>query len=115
MGDQIKLVEDRMKNIEKFNFSMVDQMLSIRKSLNENIVSLSGKLKARGLVVEEEKKDNEEDSMEEGSIIEITQSHLDQSYYNDKEHLEEELQRIKDVAETIQDLERRMEEHVYNI
>ena len=66
-------------------------MLSILKSLNENIVSLSGKLKARGLAAEEEEKDNEEDRMEEGSIMDITQSHLDQSYEKDKEHLEEEL------------------------
>ena len=85
-------------------------MLSILKSLNENIVSLSGKLKARGLVLEEDEKDNDEDRMEEGSIMDITQSHLDQSCEKDKEHLEEELQRIKDAIETIQDLERGMKE-----
>ena len=66
-------------------------MLSIRKSLKENIVNLSGKLKARGLVAEEEGKDNEEDKMEECSIMDITQSHLGQSCDKNKEHLEEEL------------------------
>ena len=73
-------------------------MLNILKSLNENIVNLSGKLKARGLIAEEDDKDNDEDKMEEGSIMDITQSHMDQSCKKDKEHLEEELQRIKDTT-----------------
>ena len=52
-GDWIKVVEEKMKNMENFNFSMANQMLNILKSLNENIVSLSGKLKAGVIVVEE--------------------------------------------------------------
>ena len=60
LGDQIKMVEDRMKNMEKFNFNMANQRLKILKSFNDNIVSLNGKLKARGFVVEEEGKDTKE-------------------------------------------------------
>ena len=64
-----------MKNMENFNFNMANQMLNILKSLNENIVSLSG----RGL------------GIAEGSIMDITQSHLDRCWDKEKEHLEEEL------------------------
>ena len=63
-------------------------MLNILKSLDDNIFSLGGKLKARGLVVEEDDKDNDEDMMEEGSIMNITQSHMDQRCEKDKEHME---------------------------
>ena len=38
----------------------------------------------------------------------------EQSHEKDKEHLEEELQWIKDAAETIHDLDKRMEEQAYN-
>ena len=58
-------------------------MLSILKFLNNNIFNLSRKLKVRGLVVVEDDKDNNEDMIEEGSIMEITQSHMDQSYEKD--------------------------------
>ena len=58
---------------------MANQMLTIVKSLNENIASLGGKLKARGFIVEKDGKDNEEDRMEEDTIMNITQSHLDWS------------------------------------
>ena len=37
-----------------------------------------------------------------------------QSHEKDKEHLEEKLQWIKDAAETIYDLEKRMEEEAHN-
>ena len=58
-------------------------MLKILKSLNDNIVILNGKLKARGLFVEEEGKDTEEDMMEEDTTMEIIQSHMEWSYEKD--------------------------------
>ena len=61
-------------------------MLTILKSLNDNIVSLS-----EGACCGEDDNDNDEDKMEEGSIMDITQRHMDQSCEKDKEHLEEEL------------------------
>ena len=91
LGDQIKMVEYQMKNMENFNFSMANQMLNILKSLNDKIVNLSGRLKARGLVVEEDGKDNDEDRMEEGATTNITQSHTDQSYEKDQELLTKEI------------------------
>lgn len=78
-GDRIRMVEKRMHNLETINHTMANQMLTIMKSLSENIVSLGGKMKARGLVVEKDGKDNEEDRMDEDTITDITQSHLDQS------------------------------------
>ena len=96
--------------MENFNFIIANQMLTILKSFNDNIVSLNGKLNTRGLVVGEEDKDNDEDRMQEGSIMDITQSHMNQSCEKDKEHLEEDLQQIKDAVETIMDVERGMEE-----
>ena len=87
-------------------------MLNILKSLNDNIVSLSGKLKARGLVPKGDGKDNDEDRMEEGTITNIIQSHTDRSCEKDQELLVEEFQRINDAVETILDLKRRVGEHV---
>ena len=77
------MAEDNMKNMENFNFSMANKMLNILKSLNDNIVSLIGKMKVRGLVADEDGKENDEDKMEESTIMDITQNHIDQSYEKD--------------------------------
>lgn len=76
------MVEKRMQNMDTLNHNMANQMLTILSSLNENLSSLGHKLKARGFVMEKDGKDNDEDMMEEDTIIDITQSHLDQSYKN---------------------------------
>ena len=65
-------------------------MISILKSLNENIVTLAGKLKAKGFLEDNEEKDKAEDRMEEDTIMDITHSHLDQTYVKNQEQMEEE-------------------------
>ena len=72
--------------MENFNFSMANQMLTILKSLNDNIVSLSERA-----CCGKDDKDNDDDKMEEGSIMDLF-SHMDQSHEKDNEHLEEKLQ-----------------------
>ena len=52
-------------------------MISILNSINDNILSLTGMLKARGLLDESEDKDRERARMEEDMVIEITFSSLD--------------------------------------
>lgn len=78
-GERIRLFEKRMQNLETFNHNMANQMLTILNSLNENIISLGDKLKSRGFIMEKDWKDNDEDKMEEDTIMDITQSHLDWS------------------------------------
>ena len=101
LGDQIKMVKDRMKNMENFNINMANQMLKILNFLNDYIVSLYGMLKAKEFVVDEEGNSIEEDRMEEDTITDIIQSHKDQSYVKDMDWMAEDLQRIKDAIETI--------------
>lgn len=76
------MVEKRIHNLETYNHSMANQMISIMNCLNENIITLTGKLKARGVVVENEENDKGEDRMEEDTIMYITQSHLDWTCVN---------------------------------
>ena len=71
-----------MQNLEKYNHNMANQMLTILNSLIENIVNLGGKLKAWGYLVEKYGKDKGKEKIEEDTIMDITQSHLDQSYEN---------------------------------
>ncbi len=73
-------------------------MLIILNSLNENIVSLGGMLKIRGFILEKDEKDNIEDRMQEDTIKDITQSHLDHTYEKCQELMVEENQRAYKVA-----------------
>ena len=77
LGDRMKMVEERMKNMEKFNYSMSNLMITILKSLSDNIFNISGKLKSRGFFMEKDGKDNDEDRMEEDML---TQSHIGWCY-----------------------------------
>ena len=76
-GDRIRLVEKRMHNLETYNHTMDNQMISIMNSLNENIITIVSELKARGFVKENEEKEKVEDRMEEDTITDIIWRHLD--------------------------------------
>ena len=54
-GDQNSwetLMERRVKNIENYNHNLASQMISLLASINDNILSLSGKLKDRNQLEE---------------------------------------------------------------
>ena len=61
-----------MHNLENYNHNMANQMISILNSLNENIITLTSKVKARSVVVENGEKEKVEDRMEEDTINDIT-------------------------------------------
>ena len=52
-------------------------MISILNSINDNILSLTGMLKAKGLLDESEDKDRKRAKMEEDATIDITFNSLD--------------------------------------
>lgn len=100
------MIKDRLKNMENFNINMANQVLQTLNSLNHNIVILNGMLKTRGNFVEEGK-DTKKDRMEVDTTTDNSQNLKHQSCTKDKDFSTEDLQRIKDAAETIQDLKRR--------
>ncbi len=106
------MVEDRLKNKENFNISMANQILQILNTLNKNILILNGVLKDRGFFEEEKEKDNKKDRMEEDTTANQDNSEnlKDRSHMKDKDLSVEDLQRIKDAIETIQDLEKKVVE-----
>lgn len=63
-----------MKILETYNHNMANQMISILNSLNENIVNLVGKLKARGFLEENEEKEKIKDRMNKETKTDITHS-----------------------------------------
>ena len=71
------MVEKRIQNLENYNHNLENQMISILNSINDNILSLTGMLKARGLLDENEEKDRERARMEEDVMMDITFSSLD--------------------------------------
>ena len=71
------MAENRIQNLENYNHNLVNQMISILTSINDNISSLTRMLKARGLLDENEEKDRARDRMKEDVMIDITFSSLD--------------------------------------
>ena len=60
------MAEKRILNLKNYNHNLANQMISILNSINDNILSLTGVLKARGLLHENEEKDRGRARMEEG-------------------------------------------------
>ena len=71
------MAKKRIQNLENYNHNLANQMISILNSINDNISSLTGMLKARGLLDENEEKDRERARMEEYVMTDITFSSLD--------------------------------------
>ena len=99
-----------MQNLENYNRNMANQMISILNSLNDNITSLAGKLKAKGFLEVNEEKEKVEDRMDEGTTVEITVNHLDQTGQKNQDKMAKEIQKTYEATETMQDLERKVEE-----
>ena len=85
-------------------------MISILTSINDNISSLAGMLKARGLLEENEEKDRAGDRMEEDMMIDTTFNNLDQTSQKKQEHMAEEIQKAYEAVETMQEFERKANE-----
>lgn len=89
---------------------MAKQMISIPTSLNDNISSLARKLKAKGFLEENEEKDRAGDRVDDDITMDITFTNLDLMDQKKQVHMAEELQKSYEVAETMQELERKTEE-----
>ena len=72
------MAKKRILNLENYNHNLANQMISILNSINDNILSLAGVLKPRGLLDENEEKDGGRARMEEDVTTDITFSSLDQ-------------------------------------
>ena len=85
-------------------------MISILNTINDNILSLTRMLKARGLLDESEDKDRERAKMEEDVMIEIILSNLDWEAQKTQEQMGEETHKVYEVAQAMQKLERKTKE-----
>ena len=85
-------------------------MISILTSLNDKISSLTRKMKARGLLHENEENDRAGDRMEEDMTMDITFINLDQTSQKQQEHMAKEIQKTYEAVEMMHELERKIEE-----
>ena len=69
-------------------------MISILNSINDNISSLIGMLKARGLLDENEEKGRERARMEDDVMNDITFSSLDQDGQKKQEQMAQEIHKV---------------------
>ena len=73
-----RLTKRRFKNLENYNHNLESQMISLLSSMNDNIISLLGKLKDRNLLVEEEghnrdKARSDEDKAKDSTLMSLNQ------------------------------------------
>ena len=109
-GDGLSLAEKRIWNLENYNHNLVNQMISILTSINNNISSLAKMWKARGLLDENDEKDRARDKTEEDMTTNITFGSLDWTCQKKQEHMAEEIHKAYEAAKTMQELERKIEE-----
>ena len=70
MVDRLSLAEKRIQNLENYNHNLVNHMLSLLSSINENITSLMSWVKYRGGQEEEIAKDREKaKSVNDNSLL----------------------------------------------
>lgn len=83
--DRISLSKQRILNLEQYNHNLVNQMISILNSINDNILFLTGMLKVKGLLDESEDKDRERARVEEDAVTKITFNNLDREAQKSQE------------------------------
>ena len=74
LADRLSLVERRIHNLENYNHNLANQMITLLSSINNNIISLIGWIKDRGMQEDEEGKDREEAKLEDDTAKDITSS-----------------------------------------
>ena len=92
-GDQNNwetLMERRVKNIENYNHNLASQMISLLATINDNILSLSGKLKDRNQLEED---------------VKAMDSTKDQDRTNAQDQKAEEQHECAEAAQTMLDME----------
>ena len=99
------MAKKRILNLENYIHNLANQMISILNSINDNIMSLTGMLKARGLLDESEDRDRVRAKMEEDMSIEITFTSLDREAQKTQEKMVEETHKVYEAAQTMQELE----------
>ena len=109
-ADRLSLAEKRIQNLENYNHKLANQMLSLLCSINDNITSLMSWIKDREGQEEEIGKDRVEARTKDNSAKDNTIP--DQDQVNQKVQLleEEENQLAFEVAQVMQELERKNEE-----
>ncbi len=85
-------------------------MISLLNSTNENILSLTGVLKARGMLEVDDEKDRGRTRTDEDMETNITFVSMDQVVQKTHEQMPEETHEAYEAAQTMQELERKKEE-----
>lgn len=108
--DRFNLAKRRIQNMENYNHNLVNQMISLLNSINDNILSLTGVLKARGLLDEDDEKDKGRARTDEDMATDITFTSMDQEVQKTHEKMTEETHKAYEAIQTMQELERKIEE-----
>ena len=83
--DRFSLAEKRILDLENYNHNLENKMISIINSINDNILSLTGVLIARGMMGEDEDKDRGRVRTDEEVSTNITFTRMDQDAYKTQE------------------------------
>ena len=108
--DRFSLAKRRIQNLENYNHSLANQMISLLNSINDNILSSIGVLKVRGLLDEDGDKDRGRARTNEDVAIDITFASMDQDTQKTHEKMTEETHKAYEAAQTMQELEWKIEE-----
>ena len=95
-------MERRVKNIENYNHNLANQMISLLASINDNILSLSGNLRERNQLVEEEDQNRDKDRIDDDKAMDNTR---EQDFEKSHEYKAEEQQKCAEAAQTMLDME----------
>ena len=70
--DRLSLVERRIHNLENYNHNLVNQMISLLSSINNNIISFTGWIKDKEKQKDEQGKYTKEARLEDGTAKDNT-------------------------------------------
>ena len=103
--DRFSLAKRRIQNLENYNHSLANQMISLLNSINDNILSSIGVLKVRDLLDEDGDKDRGRARTNEDVAIDITFASMDQDTQKTHEKMIEETYEAYEATQTMQELE----------
>ena len=109
-GDRLSLAERRINNLKNYNHNLSNQMISLLSSINNNIMSLTGWIKDRGMQEEEDGKDREKARLEDDSAKDNINTGLDQEDQRAQQQEAEENQMAYEAAQVMQKLESKNED-----
>jgi hypothetical protein len=103
------LMERRIKNLENYNHNLASQMISLLGIINDNILSLSGNLKERNMLVEEEGQNRDKARLDEDKAMDSTFTTLEQDLVKVQDQTTEEQHKITKAAQTMHEIEYKTE------